>query len=54
MIISVFLYLTMTVHYISQCISRIAATVSNMKNIWILLAHFDNSKDRQYNSAEKG
>jgi hypothetical protein len=25
----------MTVHYTSQCISRIAATVSNMKNIWI-------------------
>jgi len=54
MIISVFLYLTMTVHYISQCISRIAATVSNMKHICILLVHFGNSKNRQYNGAEKG
>ena len=33
MIIYVFLYQTMTVHYISQCISRIAATVSSMNNI---------------------
>jgi hypothetical protein len=39
MIIYVFLYQTMTVHYILQCISRIASTVSSMKNIWIVLVH---------------
>jgi 2',3'-cyclic-nucleotide 2'-phosphodiesterase (5'-nucleotidase family) len=44
----------MTVHYISQCISRIAATVSSMNNIWIVLAHFGYSKDIQYNGAENG
>ena len=53
MIISVFLYLTMTVHYIFQCISRITATVSNIKHICILLVHFGNSENRQYNGAGK-